>query len=286
VAGPGQHHAVKIRRWVSALNRKGRTVAIEWVKGHAGVTGNERADVLAGTTAERNGQSTTMSIAHLMLKISERFKNAKEAWHKDPAHHGSEEIPPPPLKKSCLDGARNAIARTAAQIRTGHWRSAIYMTRIRRRFDGKCWFCNGTAKMTRSHVLFHCPNARLRAARAEAWEGKNPGGFRVLLAIPTWERPFGAIGGGEMGRKDGVRAARMDELVIGRRGEDPPLRNDWYPPFLFSFSSLLQGPRDLRTAHCRGRRIHYVRSLPAEGWKLVPFVRVHCTFFTLHIPSR
>jgi hypothetical protein len=35
--------------------------------------------------------------------------------------------------------------------------------------------------MTRSHVLFHCPNDRLRAARIEAWEGKDPGGIQRLL---------------------------------------------------------------------------------------------------------
>jgi hypothetical protein len=34
------------------------------------------------------------------------------------------------------------------------------------------------------HVLLHCPNAKLRAAREEAWEGKTPGGVRVLLANP------------------------------------------------------------------------------------------------------
>jgi hypothetical protein len=53
-------------------------------------------------------------------------------WHKDPDHHGSEEILPPPTKKSCLDGARNSIARCAAQIRTGHWRSAVYLKGSRR----------------------------------------------------------------------------------------------------------------------------------------------------------
>jgi hypothetical protein len=42
--------------------------------------------------------------------------------------------------------------------------------------------------MTRSHVLLHCLNAKLRAAREKAWEGKNPGGVRVLLANPRWER--------------------------------------------------------------------------------------------------
>jgi hypothetical protein len=105
-----------------------------------------------------------------------------------PNHHGTEEIPPPPPKKSCLDGMRNALARTVAQIRTGHWRSAVYLKRIRKMTDDRCWFCQSSTRMTRSHVLLHCPNVKLRAARMEAWEGKDPGGVRVLLANPRWER--------------------------------------------------------------------------------------------------
>ena len=42
--------------------------------------------------------------------------------------------------------------------------------------------------MTRSHALLHCMNDNLRAARAEAWEGKDPGSIRVLLNNPRWER--------------------------------------------------------------------------------------------------
>ena len=44
--------------------------------------------------------------------------------------------------------------------------------------------------MTRSHVLLHCRNSKLMAARLEAWEGKNSWGVRVLLANPRWERRF------------------------------------------------------------------------------------------------
>jgi hypothetical protein len=74
---------------------------------------------------------------------------------------------------------------------------------------------------TRTHVLLHCPNTKLRAARTEAWEGKDPGGVRVLLAGPRWERrlvKFLEMSG--VGRvmadgthKDGACAARMDEWV-------------------------------------------------------------------------
>jgi hypothetical protein len=78
-AGPGQQHAVKIQKMVTALKRKERSVAITWVKGHAGVPENERADVLAGKAAGRIGQMTIMSIAHLKLRISERLRKAKGA---------------------------------------------------------------------------------------------------------------------------------------------------------------------------------------------------------------
>jgi len=65
--------------------------------------------------------------------------------------------------------------------------------------------------MSRSHVLLLCPNARLVAAQEEAWEGKDPGSIRVLLANP----PLGeilAVLGAIRSRKDGTdnRAACMD----------------------------------------------------------------------------
>jgi len=130
----------------SLLAYHDRTAEIKWVKGHAGVPGNEKADHFAGAAAERSSRSPVTSLAYLKLRTSEKFRAAKEAWHKDPKHHGAEEIPPPLPKKSCMDRARNATARTATQIRTGHWRSATYLKRIRKRQDDTCWFCHGPAE--------------------------------------------------------------------------------------------------------------------------------------------
>jgi len=76
--------------------------------------------------------------------------------------------------------------------------------------------------MTRSHVLLHCPNERLKNARAEAWEGKDPRGVRVLLSNPRWERrllSFLELSG--IGRtmadgidEDGAQAIAMDEWIV------------------------------------------------------------------------
>jgi hypothetical protein len=81
-----------------------------------------------------------------------------------------------------MDQARNAMARTAAQIRTGHWRSAVYLRRIKKRREDKCWFCKGGAKMTRSHALLYCPNATLAAGvggKESKWNSGTPLGPTV-----------------------------------------------------------------------------------------------------------
>jgi hypothetical protein len=75
--------------------------------------------------------------------------------------------------------------------------------------------------MTRPHVLLHCLNAKPRAARMKALEGKNPGGIWVLLANPRWEWRFVKFlelsGVGRVvadgTNEDGAHAAGMDEWV-------------------------------------------------------------------------
>jgi len=73
--------------------------------------------------------------------------------------------------------------------------------------------------MTRSHVLLHCQNETLARARAEAWGGKNPGGVRILLANPGWERRFvrfveSTCVGRNMADGTDEDGARMDEWVV------------------------------------------------------------------------
>jgi ribonuclease HI len=53
-AGRGQATAIRVRESLLAtFARDSRAVGIQWVKGHSGVPGNERADQLAGRAAEK-----------------------------------------------------------------------------------------------------------------------------------------------------------------------------------------------------------------------------------------
>jgi len=81
--------------------------------------------------------------------------------------------------------------------------------------------------MSRSHVLLHCPGPRVAAARVEAWEGRDPGGVRVLLSNPRWERrlvKFFELSGVGRVMANGVdeneaRAERMDGWIVWEEEE-------------------------------------------------------------------
>jgi hypothetical protein len=80
--------------------------------------------------------------------------------------------------------------------------------------------------MTSSHVLLHCPSARMSAATTEAWEGRDPGGLRVLLANPRWGKRllrFLELSGagrivGSAADKEAACAEKMDEWIICEDG--------------------------------------------------------------------
>jgi hypothetical protein len=67
----------------------------------------------------KTAMSKSISLAYPKLTISETFRSSKDGRDPDAAYHASEEIPPQPAKKLCLNVVRNNIARSAAQIRAG-----------------------------------------------------------------------------------------------------------------------------------------------------------------------
>jgi ribonuclease HI len=114
--GPGQDRAIRVVTAVQNRTERGWRTSIEWVLGHSEIEGNERADQLAGAAAAEKKTGRT-SIAWLKERISQHYSIAKDTE----TESGKDSILPPAPKKSFLDGASNRLARTIAQIRTGHW---------------------------------------------------------------------------------------------------------------------------------------------------------------------
>jgi hypothetical protein len=154
-----------------------------------------RSDQLAGEAAsERHGRT---SIAWLKERISQHFTVAKDSE----TDKGKETITPPAPKKSFLDRASNRLARTVAQIRTGHWLCAPYLKRVRKnreeQVSDKCWWC-GQYRMSRTHVFLRCMHPKLEGARKDIWDRpdedgkirKRPTSVGQLLGKSKWEKPL------------------------------------------------------------------------------------------------
>jgi hypothetical protein len=94
-----------------------------------------------------------------------------------------------------------------------HTAGAKYITRL---FEIAA--ARGRHCMTRSHVLLHCPNAKIRT---KAWKGKDPGSVKVLLSNSRWEKrllKFLELSGVGRVMDDGVdegeaRAGRLDGWI-------------------------------------------------------------------------
>jgi hypothetical protein len=123
----------------------------------------------------------TPFMVYLKLRIFEKFRGTS---HSTPSTMGWRRFPTAP--KEVVHGL-NAECAGLYGSADPHRPLVVcgLSQRIRKRRDDKFWFCQGpAAQITRSHVLLHYLNAKLRVAREEVWEGKDLGGVRVLLSGP------------------------------------------------------------------------------------------------------
>jgi hypothetical protein len=113
-----------------------------------------------------------------------------------------------------------------------------------KRFAGLLWMLWDRNAESKSHRTGHWRSATYlkTAARAEAWEGRDPGSIRVLLSNPRWERRLlrflelsglGRIVEGGLDVEEAY-AARMDEWVIWETKEERAGRASNLFPFFFS----------------------------------------------------
>jgi hypothetical protein len=130
--------------------------------------------------------------------------------------------------KESITQASNPLARTIAQIRTGHWLCAPYIKRVRKnreQVSDKCWWC-GQYRMSRTHVFLRCMRPNLEGTRKDIWDRpdedgrmrKRPTSVGQLFGKATWGKPLAdwitakrvGLIGQDRGDKEAERVERHD----------------------------------------------------------------------------
>ncbi|XP_023228251.1 uncharacterized protein LOC111628656 [Centruroides sculpturatus] len=131
------------------------TIKILWVKAHQGVTGNERADILAKQAAE----NTNLSIEYNKLSMKtlkrliweETFMKWQNDWNENNSHITYKFIP---NLKQFYNLKWFSPNYNTTQVLTNHGKFASYLTRFTNRGNDLCPTCSITDGS--EHYLYHC----------------------------------------------------------------------------------------------------------------------------------
>lgn len=161
--GPGQALVTQAHMAARDLQAQGRQPVIQWVPGHAGVEGNERADTAAKQAANKSSSASfgELSLAFTRRARTEAIKTQKENWlarelarwsqrtQRKYRPHGRWQLDP------IAAAAPKALASRLFQLKTGHAPVGAYLYRIQARDTAACQGC-GTPNETVHHALFEC----------------------------------------------------------------------------------------------------------------------------------
>ena len=161
--GPGQALVVQAHAIAKKLHAQGHQPTVQWVPGHAGVEGNERADQVAKQAANKppGRGPREISLAFTCRARTEAITAQKQRWLAKELSKRSQQGQRTyrPQKNWRLNSAAAVAPKHLAsryfQLKSGHAAVGAYLHQIQAQEDATCRDC-GLSRETIHHLLFEC----------------------------------------------------------------------------------------------------------------------------------
>ncbi|XP_063617206.1 uncharacterized protein LOC134790367 [Cydia splendana] len=151
--------AVKTRDTIRNCMLQNKSVSLFWIKAHAGLQGNERADVLAKEAALKSKKKPDYELCPVSFIRRKIRMDTIDEW--DRRYRAGETAAITKLFFPNATGAYRVVrkigaCKTTTQLMTGHGGFSEYLNRFKCKENPSC-VCDPVKEETVPHILFECP---------------------------------------------------------------------------------------------------------------------------------